>query len=49
MGLTITHTVWEDPTTSLDLRFGGGFVFEVHTDRVRASAKDEALTRRKFI
>lgn len=48
-GLRITHTVWEDPATSLDLRFGGGFVFEVHTDRARASAKQDALKRKKFI
>jgi hypothetical protein len=48
-GLTITHTVWQDAVTQVDLRFGGGFVFEVHTDRVRAAAKQEALKRKKSI
>jgi len=48
-GLTITHTVWQDAVTRIDLRYGGGFVFEVHTDRVRAAAKDAALKRKKSI
>ena len=48
-GLTITHTVWQDAVTQVDLRFGGGFVFEVHTDRARAAAKDAALKRKKSI
>jgi hypothetical protein len=48
-GLRITHTVWQDAVTQVDLRFGGGFVFEVHTDRVRAAAKQDALKRKKSI
>ena len=48
-GLTITHTVWQDAVTQVDLRFGGGFVFEVHVDRARAAVKDEALKRKKSI
>ncbi len=48
-GLKITHTMWEDAVTQVDLRFGGGFVFEVHTDRARAAAKQEALKRKKSI
>lgn len=48
-GLKITHTMWEDAVTQVDLRFGGGFVFEVHTDRVRAAAKQDALKRKKSI
>jgi hypothetical protein len=48
-GLTITHTVWEDAVTQVDLRFGGGFVFEVHTDRARSAAKQDALKRKKSI
>ena len=47
-GLNITHTIWQDAVTRVDLRFGGGFVFEVHTDRVRA-AKAAALKRKKSI
>lgn len=49
MGLTIIHTIWEDDTAMLDLRYGAGFVFEVHTDRVRATAKEQALKRKKSI
>jgi len=49
MGLMIIHTIWEDETTMLDLRFGAGFVFEVHTDRARAKAKERALKRKKSI
>jgi len=49
LGLRITHTVWQDPVTQVDLRFGGGFVFEVHIDRARAAAKEEALRRKKSI
>ncbi|MBI3622410.1 MAG: hypothetical protein HY208_09530 [Nitrospirae bacterium] len=48
-GLKITHTVWEDAVTQVDLRFGGGFVFEVHVDRARAAAKQDALKRKKSI
>jgi len=48
-GLRITHTVWQDAVTQVDLRFGGGFVFEVHIDRARAAAKEEALKRKKSI
>jgi hypothetical protein len=49
LGLRITHTVWQDPVTQVDLRFGGGFVFEVHIDRARAAAKEESLRRKKSI
>jgi len=48
-GLKITHTVWEDAVTQVDLRFGGSFVFEVHVDRARAAAKQTALKRKKSI
>ncbi len=48
-GLKITHTVWEEPTTRVDLRFGGGFVFQVHTDRIRSDAKETASKRKKSI
>ena len=48
-GLRISHTVWQDPVTQVDLRFGGGFVFEVHIDRARAAAKEEALRRKHSI
>jgi hypothetical protein len=48
-GLRITHTVWQDAVTQVDLRYGGGFVFEVHVDRVRSAAKQEALKRKKSI
>jgi len=48
-GLRITHTVWQDAVTQVDLRYGGGFVFEVHTDRARAAAKQDALKRKKSI
>lgn len=48
-GLRIAHTVWQDPATQIDLRFGGGFVFEVHIDRARAASKEEALRRKKSI
>lgn len=48
-GMTISHTVWQDAVTQIDLRFGGGFVFEVHVDRIRAAAKKEALKRKKSI
>jgi hypothetical protein len=48
-GLRISHTVWQDPVTQVDLRFGGGFVFEVHIDRVRAAARDDALRRKHSI
>jgi hypothetical protein len=48
-GLRITHTVWQDAVTQVDLRYGGGFVFEVHVDRILAAAKQEALKRKKSI
>jgi hypothetical protein len=48
-GLRISHTVWQDPVTQIDLRFGGGFVFEVHIDRARAAAKEDALRRKHSI
>ena len=49
MGLTIIHTIWEDAISSLDLRFGAGFVFQVHRDRSRAEAKALAMKRKKSI
>jgi hypothetical protein len=49
MGLMIIHTIWENESTVLDLRFGAGFVFQVHTDRVRSGAKERALKRKKSI
>ena len=49
MGLTIIHTIWEDAISSLDLRFGAGFVFQVHLDRSRVEAKALAMKRKKSI
>ena len=49
MGMQIVHTIWQDETTAIDLRYGGGFVFQVHTDRARAASKANALKRKKSI
>ncbi|MDH5325715.1 MAG: hypothetical protein OEZ68_18925 [Gammaproteobacteria bacterium] len=33
-GIPVTHTVWEDQRTNLDIRSGAGFVYRVLQDRI---------------
>lgn len=48
-GLPIQHTVWEDDRTTLDIRKGAGFVFQVRVDRATAEKKAKAVQKRKSI
>lgn len=39
MGMVIKHTFWEDEISSLDLRMGGGFIYQVRIDKNAAKRK----------
>jgi hypothetical protein len=49
MDLLIHHTLWEDADTSLDLRMGAGFIYQVRTDKAMADKKAKAQKKHKGI
>ena len=48
-GLLIQHTFWEDEVSTLDLRKGAGFVYQVRTEKTAAQKKERTLKKRKGI
>lgn len=48
-GLKIQHNKWQDNDTSLDLRFGAGFIYEVWVEKRAEKEKARSLERGKSI
>ena len=46
-GLSIQHVLWEDRVSVLDLRKGGGFIYQVRIDKSAAEEKTKASGKRK--
>ena len=47
--LPIQHTLWEDGTSTLDLRKGAGFIYQVRINKAAAQKKTHAQQKRKGI
>ncbi len=48
-GLLIQHTYWEDEASTLDLRKGAGFIYQVRTHKALADEKARASKKKKGI
>ncbi len=48
-GMPIKHILWEDDETSVDLRYGAGFVYEVRVDKATAARKARQVDLRNAI
>lgn len=48
-GLKIFHALWEDGETTLDVRKGAGFIFQVMTEKATAETKEKMHKKRKGI
>ena len=49
LDLLIHHTLWEDESSSLDIRQGAGFIYQVRTDKAMAEKKARAQKKKKGI
>ena len=49
LGLLVRHTFWEDEVSTLDLRKGAGFVYQVRTQKAMAERKALVQKRKKAI
>jgi hypothetical protein len=47
--LTIQHTLWEDEASTLDLRKGAGFIYQVRIHKAAAEKKERSAHKKKGI
>lgn len=48
-GLKISHALWDDGETTIDIRKGAGFIFQVITDKSIAEKKEKMHKKKKGI
>ena len=48
-GLRISHALWDDGETTLDIRKGAGFIFQVLAEKSVVSEKEKAQKKKKGI
>ncbi len=48
-GLRVFHALWDDGETTLDIRKGAGFIFQVLAEKSVASEKEKAQKKKKGI
>lgn len=48
-GLRIFHAIWDDGETTLDIRKGAGFIFQVITEKNTAEKKEKIHKKKKGI